>query len=165
MEFRKITGENLDQVIELEMEEDQKGFVEDNLYSMAQCAVYDHYRPLAIYVGKEPVGFILYYFVKDKDGEGDYVYLHRIMVDKDYQGRGYGGQALDLALDHFKRDYPSIAFVELMHYEDNDAASLYESRGFKETGELRDSSPGRIEAGTKAKNRYYEVVRRHYYDS
>ena len=40
--------------------------------------------------------------------------------------------------EYFRAEYPTAAFVELMHYLDNDAgASLYESVGFESTGEVR----------------------------
>lgn len=77
--LRDITKENLIPVTDLEMEDSQKGFVEDNLFSIAECYLYDEFIPKAIYDGDTPIGFVLYYFVEDHP---DYVFLHKIMVDK-----------------------------------------------------------------------------------
>ena len=81
------------------------------------------------------------------------------MLDKSWQGKGLGRQALDAAIQYYKEEYPEAGFVELMHYMDNDAgAGLYESLGFKETGERRKTPrPG-------CEDEYdEEIVRRRYY--
>lgn len=159
--FKNIDSKNFDKVIDLEVNKDQIGFMEDNLLSIAETTIYDHYRAKAIYLEKELIGFMLYYFVEDSP---DYVYLHRFMIDRRYQGKGYGKKAVQKALKLFKQEYPCIECVELMHYPDNSIGEqLYESLGFEKTGELRDSEPCRVEKETQDPNRYVEIVRRYYY--
>ena len=114
--LREITKENLIAVTDLEMEDSQKGFVEDNLWSIAECYLYEEFVPKAIYDDETPVGFVLYYFVED---DPDYVFLHRIMIDKHQQGKGYGVRSLELCFEEFKKEFPSIGCVELIHYPDN----------------------------------------------
>lgn len=161
--FRDIDAETFQAVIDMEVHEEQKGFMESNLYSIAECAFEKDFRAKAIYEDEEAVGFILYYFVKD---EPDYVFLHRFMIDKKRQGQGLGKKALLASAELFRKEFPSIECVELMHYPDNEiGASLYEKTGFRPTGELRKSEPCRCEAGTEDKNRQYEIVRRMYYAS
>lgn len=159
--LRPITKENLIPVTDLEMEESQKGFVEDNLFSIAECYLYKEFIPKAIYDDDELIGFVLYYFV---EGKPDYVFLHRIMVDKSKQGKGYGVRSLELCVEEFKKEFPSIGCVELIHYPDNDrAAAVYEKAGFKLTGDRVESAPGRIERDSTDINRTYEITRRKYY--
>ena len=159
--LREITKENLIAVTDLEMEDSQKGFVEDNLWSIAECYLYEEFVPKAIYDDETPVGFVLYYFVED---DPDYVFLHRIMIDKHQQGKGYGVRSLELCFEEFKKEFPSIGCVELIHYPDNDrAAAVYEKAGFKLTGGRVKCAPGRIERGSTDVNRTYEVTRRRYY--
>jgi diamine N-acetyltransferase len=161
LSLREITKENLIAVTDLEMEDSQKGFVEDNLWSIAECYLYEEFVPKAIYDDETPVGFVLYYFVED---DPDYVFLHRIMIDKHQQGKGYGVRSLELCFEEFKKEFPSIGCVELIHYPDNDrAAAVYEKAGFKLTGGRVKSAPGRIERGSTDVNRTYEVTRRRYY--
>lgn len=172
--FRKVTPENFEGVINLELRDDQVGFLENNLYSLAESKVFDYLEPRAIYDGDELIGFMLYYLqpygvVREMGpGEGkhevhsdgkDYVYFKRLMLDKSVQGRGLGRASMEEAIRFFKEEYPSIAFVELMHYLDNDTgASLYESLGFKSTGEVRRT----LRPGTE--DEYdEELVRRMYY--
>ncbi len=159
--LREITKENLIAVTDLQMEDSQAGFVEDNLWSIAECYLYEEFVPKAIYDDETPVGFVLYYFVED---DPDYVFLHRIMIDKHQQGKGYGVRSLELCFEEFKKEFPSIGCVELIHYPDNDrAAAVYEKAGFKLTGGRVKSAPGRIERGSTDVNRTYEVTRRRYY--
>ena len=100
-------------------------------------------------------------FVEDNP---DFVFLHRIMIDKNHQGKGYGVRSLELCVEEFKKEFPSIGCVELIHYPDNDrAAAVYEKASFKLTGGRVKSAPGRIERGSTDENRTYEVTRRRYY--
>lgn len=168
IELREVTRDNLMAVTELEMEPDQMGFVEDNLWSMAECYVEPTFIPKAIYDDEKLIGFVLYYFVegdKSKENDPDYVFLHRIMIDKNQQGHGYGVRSLDACCEQFKKEFPSIGCVELIHYPNNDrGAHVYEKAGFVLTGDAVESAPGRIERGSKDPNWTYEVVRRKYYE-
>lgn len=172
--FEKVNAENFEDVINLKLKDSQVGFLENNLYSLAEAKVFDYLEPRAIYNDEELVGFMLYYFqpygvVRQMGpGEGkheihtdgqDYVYYKRLMLDEKYQGQGLGRAAMEAASRFFKEEYPSIAFVELMHYMDNETgASLYESLGYKSTGEIRRT----LRPGTE--DEYdEELVRRMYY--
>lgn len=172
--FEMVTPDNFEGVIGLKLREDQIGFLENNLYSLAESKVFDYLEPRAIYNDEELIGFMLYYFqpygvVRQMGpGEGsheihsdgqDYIYFKRLMLDENFQGQGLGRASMEAAAKYFKEEYPSIAFVELMHYLDNDTGSLlYESLGYKSTGEVRRTlRPG-------AEDEYdEELVRRYYY--
>ncbi|MDO5038056.1 MAG: GNAT family N-acetyltransferase [Tissierellia bacterium] len=159
--FQPVSQDNFDALIDLSVHEDQRGFMENNLYSIAQASVKKNFNCRGIFKEDQAIGFMVYYFV---EGDPDYVYLHRFMIDKNYQGQGLGRQALEKALAYFKQVFPSIACVELMYYPDNTAgAALYKTLGFEPTGELRESSPCRHEKGTQDPNRYVEKVQRFYY--
>ena len=59
------------------------------------------------------------------------------MIDKRYQGRGYGREAIRLALD-FIRTWPcgKAEYCEISYEPENEnAAKLYHSMGFEENGE------------------------------
>ncbi|MBQ6662999.1 MAG: GNAT family N-acetyltransferase [Firmicutes bacterium] len=172
--FEKVTPDNFEGVINLKLRDDQVGFLENNLYSLAESKVFDYLEPRAIYADDTLIGFMLYYFQPDGvtrqmgPGEGkheihsggqDYIYFKRLMLDQSFQGKGLGRAAMTAALAFFKEEYPSAAFVELMHYMDNDTgASLYESVGFASTGEVRRT----LRPGTE--DEYdEELVRRMYY--
>ncbi len=159
--FKPVDESNYMDVINCRMAEGQKGYVEDNLFSLAECYIYPNFIPKAMYADDELIGFVLYYFVED---DPDYVFLHRIMIDEKKQGRGYGKATLLACCELFKEEFPSIGCVELQHYPDNVAGDrLYTACGFENLGP-RKSAPGRFELDTEDPNRYIEIIRRRYYD-
>lgn len=163
--FKNVTKETFDDAISMDVNDNQKGFMEGNLLSIAECVFEKNFKTKVIYEdsSNSAVGFILYYLVKDNAND-EYVFLHRFMIDKKVQGKGYGKEALLTSIKMFKQEFPDIKYVELMHYPDNIiGSSLYEKIGFIPTGEKRESEPCRIEINTKDPNRYIEIVRRKYY--
>lgn len=159
--FKKVNETNFNKIINLKVHREQRGYLEDNLYNLGEAAIYKHFQPRGIYLDDQLIGFLVYYF---KKASTNFVYLHDYMIDKKFQGLGYGKRTLKKAITLFKKKFPSIAYVELVHYPDNPVGeALYEPLGFKKTGESRKSSPCRIESHSKNPNRYLEVVRRYYY--
>lgn len=64
--------------------------------------------------------------------------LWRLMIDKSYQGKGYGKDAVRLALDYIKTSPCGAADYCWLSYEPENkiARKLYGSFGFNETGEM-----------------------------
>lgn len=145
--LEKLTYENADEVFELEVKEEQYPFVADNTYSVAQAYVTlingGHVFPFVIYNDKELVGFIQLAYGENADQDGvsmekDSYEIWRFMIDKRYQGRGYGREALRQAIE-FIRTFPcGKAELCWISYEpENETArKLYASFGFEETGEM-----------------------------
>lgn len=66
-----------------------------------------HVFPFAIYNDKRLVGFIQIGYGENADQDGvsvekDNYEIWRFMIDKRYQGRGYGREAVKLALDFIR---------------------------------------------------------------
>ena len=88
-------------------------------------------RVLAVLAGGEPVGLLL---VKDMDEEPACYDLQQFMIDRRFQGRGYGAAALGLLLDRLRQE-TKYADVEVCVHRENDAAlALFEGAGFVDTG-------------------------------
>ena len=136
VEFREITENNYDDCLKLEVSEDQKKFVASNVYSLAQAWVfYDTAYPFAIYAGNKMVGFIMMGYYKPK---GIYN-IWRLMIDKRFQGKGYGKAALVLAVKYLKEKY-NVSEIFLSFEPDNTVAEkLYSSIGFQRTGEVENN--------------------------
>ncbi|MBE1442581.1 GNAT family N-acetyltransferase [Paenibacillus sp. OAS669] len=144
--LRKITLDNRRAIFNLEVSEDQRRFVASNLSSVASCYVLatngGHPFPFAIYAGEQPVGFVmLVYGVTGYDepsiAESSYCIL-RLMIDKQYQNRGYGREAMKKILE-FIRTFPagSAHYCWIPYKPDNiPAKKLYESFGFLDNGEV-----------------------------
>ena len=109
--MKGLTYENFNDVFELKVKKDQYPFVVSNCYSVAEAYVTmmcgGQVFPFAIYSDDEPVGFIQIGYGENADQDGvsvekDNYEIWRFMIDKRYQGRSYGRDALKLALDFIR---------------------------------------------------------------
>lgn len=129
--LRKITKENIDDILKLSVSDEQKAYVSDNSESLAQAYVYsDTAWPFAIYEDDTPVGFIMmgYYDAKQ------YYTLWKFMIDQRFQHKGYGRQALLLGLDFIEEKFHPDRIYTGVSSGNNVAKGLYESVGFVDTG-------------------------------
>ena len=145
--LEKINGKNVWDALRLSVKEDQREFVASNDVSIIEAytviTANGYAFPFGIYDGDTPVGFLMIGFDADdywddapEIAKGNYN-LWRLMVDKAYQGKGYGKEAVKLALE-FIRTYPcgEAEYCWLSYEPENTVASkLYSSFGFKETGD------------------------------
>ncbi|MGH9902149.1 MAG: GNAT family N-acetyltransferase [Pyrinomonadaceae bacterium] len=130
--LREINKDNFRQCIKLETFDEQKTFVATNVFSIAQSKVEPNMVPMAVYDGEEMVGFIMF----GPDTEEDCYVVARLMIDKHHQGKGYGRAAMVEAIKHM-RAAPDCREIALSFEPENVAADrLYESLGFRKTGEV-----------------------------
>lgn len=144
--LRKITLENRRSIFNLEVTEDQKRFVASNLSSVASCYVLatngGYPFPFAIYADEQPVGFVMItYKITGYEAPSmadDSYCILRLMIDKQYQNRGYGRKAMEKIME-FIRTFPAgpAQYCWICYKADNAAAEkLYESFGFRNNGEI-----------------------------
>lgn len=132
--LRKITLENLDDVVDLRLLDHQKDYLASNSYSIAEASLDPALRTHAIYGDERVIGFVLYCTPQERDSEPGTYGIWRFMIDADLQGRGYGRQALELVLREICSD-PSARSIHICYKPDNDAAKrFYASLGFEEVG-------------------------------
>jgi len=148
LRLEKVTGKNVWDILKLEVLDDQKYFVAGNDTSIIEAYIAitgnGHAFPFGIYEGDTSVGFIMIGFDVDdywddapEIARGNYN-LWRLMIDKKYQGKGYGKEAVRLALE-FINTFPcgSAEYCWLSYEPENEAArNIYSSFGFSETGEM-----------------------------
>lgn len=144
--LRKLTLENRRAIFNLEVSEEQNRYVASNLSSVASCYILATNGgapfPLAIYADEQPVGFVMItYGITGYDlpsiAENNYCIL-RLMIDKQYQNRGYGREAIQKILE-FIRTFPAgpAKYCWIPYSEENIAAAkLYKSFGFRDNGEV-----------------------------
>ncbi len=130
--LKEIDKNNWEECIELEVEENQRSFVASNSYSLLQSKYEDCGYPMGIYDGETMVGFLMY----DLDEDTNEWWMCRLMMDKKHQGKGYGKKAIELFLDLMKKEKGNIAVCTSFEPENTVADKLYESMGFKKTGEI-----------------------------
>jgi diamine N-acetyltransferase len=148
LRLEKINGKNVWNILKLSVNNSQREFVASNEISIIEAytaiTANGYAYPFGIYDGDIPVGFLMIGFDKDDYWEdapdvatGNYN-LWRLMIDKNYQHKGYGRQAVKLALD-FIKTYPCgpAEYCWLSYEPENQIAKeLYASFGFTETGDM-----------------------------
>ena len=147
LRLEQVNGKNVWDILKLTVEENQKNFVANNDISIIEAytaIIGNGYAfPFGIYENETPVGFLMIGFDIDdywddapSIAKGNYN-LWRLMIDKAYQRRGYGKEAVQLALD-FIKSFPcgKAEYCWLSYEPENEAArQLYRSFGFSETGD------------------------------
>jgi len=146
--LEKINANNVWKILKLEVEDFQKDFVATNTESIVEAYTTTIANgvaiPFGIYNDDEPVGFaMLAYGVDDSYEEypsiaKDNYCIWRLMIDKKYQGKGYGRKAIELLIDYVKTfPFGKADYLYLSYEPENTLAKkLYASFGFKETGEM-----------------------------
>ena len=148
--LEKITYNNYVKTIwGISVSRKQKNFVASNTSSLAEAYVAitngEVALPFAICKNGKPIGFLMIGYGadgEDFDGEDpefikmvkNSYCLWRFMIDKRYQGRGYGRKAMELALDYIRTLPCGKADNIWLSYEpENEVAKkLYASFGFVE---------------------------------
>lgn len=145
--LEEITIDNYRVVLMLKVAEDQQKFVATNCCSVAQSKFYPSYRPRAIYTGEEPVGFLMY--GHENEGDPSVITISRLMIAEAHQRKGYGREALRLAVDEIRNDLAPNRVLICYELENEIAKRVYAEFGFVEIGhdedgeviaELRDGS-------------------------
>ena len=124
--LRERTKANLISIIDLNVNENQKGQVALNAVSIVQ----GHYSNSAWFKGifnnNLAVGFVMLDLITKENK----CFLWRFMIDKKYQGKGYGKIALTQVIDYVKS---FKVFTELKTSyvpTDNSAEGFYKNFGF-----------------------------------
>lgn len=150
--LEKINAQNVWDLVALKVSESQEDFVAPNETSIIEaytaigtgCTAF----PFGIFDDKTPVGFLMIghneaafdELCEDEVPEilrNNYT-VWRLMIDEKYQQKGYGREAVRLALE-FIRTFPcGKAEYCVLSYEPENiiAKKLYASFGFEETGEI-----------------------------
>ena len=147
LKLKKINRNNIGKILKLEVFDNQKSFVATNNSSIIEAYIAitenNDVFTFGIYKDDTPIGFLMIGFDVYSDDEGAPMItkgnynIWRLMIDKKFQGKGFGKKAMDLALEFINTLPCGIAKYCWLSYEsDNDVArELYKSVGFVETDE------------------------------
>ena len=145
--LKKINRKNVGEILKLEVFDNQKRFVAPNNISIieAYLAITENNDvfTFGIYNDDAPVGFLMIGFDVNSDDEGapkiakGNYNIWRFMIDKKFQGKGFGKKAMNLALEFVNTcPWGTANYCWLSYESDNDIArQLYQSVGFVETDE------------------------------
>lgn len=141
--LKDIDHSNWIQCIELEVTDEQRQYVNPNIFSLTEAFVHssekleaeEYYRciPFAIYNDDEMIGFAMLTYEKGTDYDNKPAYeIYRIMIDKKYQGKGYGKEVLKLLLEYIKTyPYGRVENIYVEWHPNNIASKrLFEAYNF-----------------------------------
>lgn len=147
LKLKKINRNNVAEILKLEVLDSQKNFIATNNSSIIEAYIAitenNYVFTFGIYKDDTPIGFLMIGYDVNSDDEGvpsiakGNYNIWRLMIDKKFQGKGFGKKAINLALE-FINTFPCGAakYCWLSYESDNDVArQLYKSVGFVETDE------------------------------
>lgn len=133
LNLKPVTKENIDDIVNLSCEESQKKFVATPMKSLAYAfVIFDNTDCYGIYDGEEVVGYTSISFKEDETA----YYLRHLIIDKNFQGLGYGRQSLKIILDKIKEKAVGKTNVVRLEVDEPNtiAVRLYKIFGFRDTG-------------------------------
>jgi len=116
----------------LELPTEQAHFVAPNLWSIAESQFEPGYRPRAIMLDHQVIGFLMYCADHELPDPALF-WIFRLMIAQPFQGHGYGRRAFELALQ--ETIAAGAQRIRTMHKPDNIVAgALYRRLGFLPIG-------------------------------
>jgi len=139
----EVVRDNFNDVIELELKEEQKRYIESNVYTIAESTVSQYFHLThhrAICVDQKVVGFVQYQYGETGERDEDECTIWRFMIDRRHQNTGIGKIAMGLLLEEIKA-HERCKLVDIYYDPKNEPAKkLYACHGFKENGVREDGS-------------------------
>lgn len=89
IQLLEVDAANWEERVDLELEDEQEDYVASNAHSLAESKFNTYAVPLAIYAGKKVDGFLMYEILHE-EGEPGTNSIYRFMIDRRWQGKGYG---------------------------------------------------------------------------
>ena len=140
VELIELCEENWLDFAGLSVDESQKHYLASNIGIIARGYVYRDCRARVIGIAADgqPAGLAL---VKDLDEEPACYDLQQFMIDRRFQGRGYGTEALKMILDGLEKEHKYDCVEVCVKKDDAAALHLYEKTGFRDTGYIDEDAP------------------------
>ncbi|HEV8191115.1 MAG TPA: GNAT family N-acetyltransferase, partial [Ktedonobacterales bacterium] len=96
--LREVTKDTVGDVCHLQVAEEQREYVADNAFSIAQAYFEPKAWFRAIYADEMPIGFVMLFDAPDAP---EY-FLWRLMIDAAHQGKGFGQRAIALLVEYVR---------------------------------------------------------------
>jgi diamine N-acetyltransferase len=132
--LREVAKDTVRAVCRLQVAAEQREYVADNAFSIAQA----HFEPRAwfraIYADETPVGFVM---LSDDPDAPEY-FLWRLMIDAAHQGNGFGRRAIALLVEYVRTRPAARELLVSYHPGSHSPRDFYLKQGFRETGRIED---------------------------
>ena len=131
--LNRVNEDNFNQVIDLKKGTDVADFVDEPIYSLAEAFLYkDSSECFVICKDDSVIGFISIYFGEEN------CQIINFLVDKDFQGRGYGSEAARLCIDYFVNNFSPKRISLPVHVDNVRAQKFWEKLGFEKSETTED---------------------------
>ncbi|MBQ3486245.1 MAG: GNAT family N-acetyltransferase [Clostridia bacterium] len=154
IELRPICHNNWLDCIALEVAPEQRGYVNPNIFSLAEAYAHSdacpedalaYYRclPFCLYESGTMVGFVLLTYEQECDHDSLPAYeIYRLMIDYRHQHKGYGRAAVAALLDYIRtRPCGEAGHIYVQWHPENAAsAHLFTDAGFTPVGTDEDGA-------------------------
>ena len=135
-----VTEGNWDAVASLSVKDSQRNYLAPAIGIIARGYVYRNCNA-RVFVIKNDDTIVGVALVREFDEEPLGYDLQQFMIDQQYQGKGYGSDALALILDELRKE-GHYDHVEVCVKKDDAAAiHLYEKHGFVDSGYIDEDVP------------------------
>lgn len=136
--LKPVTKDNWIKCIDLSLYPHQIGNLALNVETIAESKFEPDNILRAIYLNDTVIGMLAYSMEDEPPSE--VYWLFRFMIDKDYQNKGYGTEALKLLFEEISRLGGKKIYTS--HKPENKVAGkLYQKVGFSYNGELHYGEP------------------------
>ena len=137
----ELSEENWMDFAGLSVDESQKAYLTSSIGILARGYAYRNSRAkvTGIVADGTPVGLAM---VRDMDDEPACYDLQQFMIDRNFQGQGYGFRALELILAALKAEQKYACVEVCVKREDVQAIRVYEKAGFVDSGYTDDTVSG-----------------------
>lgn len=132
--LREVTSETVRAICQLPVAPEQREYVADNAFSIAQAYFEPKAWFRAIYADEIPVGFVM---LSDDPVTPEY-FLWRLMIDAAHQGTGFGRRAIALVVDHVRTRPAARELLVSYHPGPHSPRDFYLKQGFRDTGRVED---------------------------
>jgi len=133
LQLQDVNDSNWRDCSGLQLSNEEEKFISSNVYVVAEWIFETESILKAIYSDNVLVGMLAYYL---HNGEhGHFYWLYHLMIETKYQSKGYGENAVKLAITEMRQ--LGATEIRTMHMPGNiRAQSLYKKLGFEEIGTL-----------------------------
>ena len=140
LKLMDVNDRNWLEVRNLSVSNTQAAFLDSAVGILARGYVYRHDRARVIGIADDDrmIGVAL---VKDLDEEPACYDLQQFLIDRRYQGKGYGTEALEKILSELENERKYGCAEVCVKKEDAVALRVYEKAGFTDTGYVDEDAP------------------------
>ncbi len=140
LKLTEINEDNFFEARALSVADGQRGYLDSALGILARGYIYRAERARVFGIASDGalVGLAL---VKDLDEEPACYDLQQFMIDRRYQGKGYGSEALRLILAELAAERKYGCVEVCVKKDDAAALRVYEKAGFADSGYVDEDAP------------------------